>query len=42
MNLDTLKNEYKSNYLNYWNKDNPLLNFREWLKVKKGIIIIKL
>lgn len=40
INLEKLKDEYKSTYLSYWNKDNHI-SFTQWLKKEKGIIFIK-
>ena len=41
VDLEDLRSEYESTYLHYWNKDNPLMSFKEWLKKEKGIILIK-
>lgn len=41
INLSKLQHEYETTYINHWNKDNPLLDFKQWLKKEKGIIFIK-
>ena len=40
IDLEDLRSEYESTYLNYWNKSN-LMSFEKWLKKEKGIAIVK-
>jgi len=40
IDLEDLRSEYESTYLNYWNKSNPM-SFEKWLKKEKDIVIVK-
>jgi hypothetical protein len=40
IDLEDLRSEYESTYLHYWNKNNALLSFKQWLKKERGIVLI--